>query len=146
MATRSVIFKETTEGIVVGKYIHWDGYPSYVGRILNDNYNTDNEVNLLFSHPNYISALQENIDDIHWGDEDMGWSKPIKILDVFEAAANSWVEWIYLYKNGQWYGTNLYLNNPHVLRSIPQLIGLTEDDWNEDAINGTIDELKLGLG
>jgi|15BtaG_2_1085339.scaffolds.fasta_scaffold06438_2 hypothetical protein len=145
MATRSVIFKETTEGIVVGKYIHWDGYPSYVGRILNDSYNTDNKVNLLFSHPNYISSLGETIDETRWGDEEMGWSSPIRILDVFEAAAKSWVEWIYLYKDGQWYGTNLYLKNPHVLRTVPQLINMGEDEWDNDAISGQIEDLKQGL-
>jgi len=145
MATRSVIFREKQEGIVVGKYIHWDGYPSYVGRILNDSYNTDNKVNLLFSHPYYISSLGETIEKTSWGDEDMEWSKPIRILDVFEAAANSWVEWIYLYKDGQWYGTNLYLKNPHVLRTIPQLIGLIESDWDQKTIKGKLKELKKQL-
>jgi len=145
MATRSVIFKETQKGIVVGKYIHWDGYPSHVGRILNDSYNTDNKVNLLFSHPNCISSLEETIDETKWMKEDMGWSKPIRILDVFESAAESWVEWIYLYKGGQWYGTNIYLKNPHVLRTIPQLIGMGEDEWDHDTINGKCKALKIKL-
>jgi len=146
MATRSVIFKETQKGIVVGKYIHWDGYPSHVGNILNECYNTDNKVNLLFSHPNYISSLGETIEDTDFRDEDMGWSKPIKITDVFEGAAESWVEWIYLYKDGQWYGTNLYLKNPHVLRTIPQLISITEKDWDHDNIDGVYKEIKIAFG
>ena len=145
MATRSVIFREKQEGIVVGKYIHWDGYPSHVGRILNEHYDTDRKVQLLFSHPNYISSLGETMFDTKWGNEEMGWNKPIKILDIFEAVVESWVEWIYLYKGGQWYGTNIYLKNPHVMRSIPQLINMTEDDWDNDAISGQIEDLKQGL-
>ena len=69
----------------------------------------------------------------------------IKILDIFEAAVESWVEWVYLYKGGQWYGTNVYLKNPHVLRSIPQLLKITEDDWDEDMLKGTIEDLKQDI-
>jgi hypothetical protein len=31
------------------------------------------------------------------------------------------------------------------MRSIPQLLKITEDDWDNDSINGTLDELKKGL-
>ena len=31
------------------------------------------------------------------------------------------------------------------MRSIPQLINMTEDDWDNDAISGQIEDLKQGL-
>ena len=40
MATRSRIGIELKDGSVLSAYHHWDGYPSWLGRILNTHYNT----------------------------------------------------------------------------------------------------------
>jgi len=40
MATRSRIGLELKDGSVLSAYHHWDGYPSWLGRILNTHYNT----------------------------------------------------------------------------------------------------------
>jgi len=40
MATRSRIGIELKDGSVLSAYHHWDGYPSWLGRILTTHYNT----------------------------------------------------------------------------------------------------------
>jgi hypothetical protein len=40
MATRSRIGIELADGSVLSVYHHWDGYPSWLGRILNTHYNS----------------------------------------------------------------------------------------------------------
>jgi len=40
MATRSRIGIELKDGSVLSAYHHWDGYPSWLGRILNTHYNS----------------------------------------------------------------------------------------------------------
>ena len=40
MATRSRIGIELKDGSIVSSYHHWDGYPEWLGRILNTHYNT----------------------------------------------------------------------------------------------------------
>ena len=40
MATRSRIGIELKDGSILSAYHHWDGYPQWLGRILNTHYNT----------------------------------------------------------------------------------------------------------
>jgi hypothetical protein len=44
MATRSRIGIELKNGSVLSVYHHWDGYPEWLGRILNTHYNTRSKV------------------------------------------------------------------------------------------------------
>jgi hypothetical protein len=44
MATRSRIGLELADQSVLSVYHHWDGYPSWLGRILNTHYNTKEKV------------------------------------------------------------------------------------------------------
>ena len=64
MATRSVIFREKQNNIVVGKYIHWDGYPEHNGRILLSHYSDVNKLNALLDGGD-ISILRETVGDKH---------------------------------------------------------------------------------
>ena len=47
MGTRSLIGKQLKDGSILGVYCHWDGYPSYNGRMLRDNFDTADKVNKL---------------------------------------------------------------------------------------------------
>jgi hypothetical protein len=47
MATRSRIGIELKDGSVLSVYHHWDGYPEWLGRILNTHYNTRQQVSEL---------------------------------------------------------------------------------------------------
>ena len=44
MSTRSRIGLELPDGSVLSAYHHWDGYPEWLGRILNTHYNTKEKV------------------------------------------------------------------------------------------------------
>jgi len=44
MSTRSRIGLELSDGSVLSAYHHWDGYPEWLGRILNTHYNTKEKV------------------------------------------------------------------------------------------------------
>ena len=44
MATRSRIGIELNDGSILSAYHHWDGYPQWLGRILNTHYNTKTKV------------------------------------------------------------------------------------------------------
>ena len=44
MATRSRIGIELKNGNILSVYHHWDGYPEWLGRILNTHYNTRTKV------------------------------------------------------------------------------------------------------
>ena len=44
MATRSRIGIELTDGSILSVYHHWDGYPEWLGRILQTHYNSRDEV------------------------------------------------------------------------------------------------------
>jgi hypothetical protein len=47
MATRSRIGIELQDGSILSAYHHWDGYPTWLGRILETHYNTKEKVSAL---------------------------------------------------------------------------------------------------
>jgi len=59
MATRSRIGLELKSGQIVSVYCHWDGYPSFNGRVLRTHYNTEEQVRELIDGGD-ISALRTN--------------------------------------------------------------------------------------
>jgi hypothetical protein len=56
MGTRSTISIQNSDGTVTGIYCHWDGYLDWNGRILNDHYQTEDQVRALIALGN-ISSL-----------------------------------------------------------------------------------------
>ena len=56
MATRSRIGIELFDGSVLSAYHHWDGYPSWLGRILKTHYNTKDKVAELIDGGDMSSA------------------------------------------------------------------------------------------
>jgi len=61
MATRSRIAIEDQNGTVRSIYCHWDGYPSSNGRILSENYKTQEKVESLIALGS-ISSLRPEVD------------------------------------------------------------------------------------
>lgn len=49
MSTRSIICKKNSDGTYTGIYCHWDGYVENNGRILNDNYTTEESIDRLLA-------------------------------------------------------------------------------------------------
>ena len=60
MATRSRIGIELKDGSILSAYHHWDGYPEWLGRILNTHYNSRELASELIDGGDMSAA---------WGDE-----------------------------------------------------------------------------
>jgi hypothetical protein len=63
MATRSRIGIELKDGSVLSSYHHWDGYPEWLGRILNTHYNSREQVEDLIDGGDMSSCWNDTI----WG-------------------------------------------------------------------------------
>ena len=57
MATRSRIGIELSDGSILSAYHHWDGYPQWLGRILNTHYNTKDKVSELIDGGDMSSVM-----------------------------------------------------------------------------------------
>lgn len=64
MGTRSMIGVRNTDGTIDAIYCHWDGYPSYNGRILSEHYQDESKVRELIGLGD-ISSLREEIGEQH---------------------------------------------------------------------------------
>jgi len=60
MGTRSRIGIQLKDDSIMSVYCHWDGYPSFNGRVLNEFYNTPEKVADLIDGGN-ISSLHTNV-------------------------------------------------------------------------------------
>ncbi len=110
MATRSRIGIELADGSVLSSYHHWDGYPEWLGRILNTHYNSKELAAELIDggdmsncwgedkQPEYYSARGEDC-------------PPRLDADLCEylLPENS-EEFAYVFRNGEWvcYNMNQY--------------------------------------
>ena len=63
MATRSRIGIELQDGSILSVYHHWDGYPSWLGRILKTHYNTKEKVSELIDGGDMSTCWTDTI----WG-------------------------------------------------------------------------------
>ena len=127
MSTNSTISLQNADGTVRSIYCHWDGYPSYNGRILVNNYNTIEKVEALIALGD-LSVLAESPELPEWH----SFNNPIKgycvaygrdrgdsntEAKVYESSelrryddslkTYLWggFEYNYLFKNGEWYVT-----------------------------------------
>jgi len=64
MATRARIGIELFDGSILSAYHHWDGYPEWLGRILNTHYNTKEKVSELIDGGDMSSCWTNE----RWGD------------------------------------------------------------------------------
>ena len=102
MGTRSNIAYQRPNGKVVVTYCHWDGYPEYNGVMLNQHYDNQKKAEEL-ANQGYVSSLKPTIKETL---EDRVNTEPPIIYHSAHTFYNdvSWqVEWIYLFKNNQWY-------------------------------------------
>ena len=72
MGTRSRIGIQLKDKSVLSVYCHWDGYPSFNGRVLNEFYNTPEKVADLINGGN-ISSLHTNVG---WNNETLSETGP----------------------------------------------------------------------
>lgn len=123
MSTRSLIGKTLPDGNIRYIYCHNDGYPTYTGVVLRDNYMLDKQVDRLLDLGD-LSSLGSEIGEQHDFNEPYGsdlykqhetWCRAYgrdrgeteveaKIVDTAawkEIRKKSWAEWIYLYNPEQ---------------------------------------------
>ena len=111
MATRSLICKTTGfETEIESKYCHYDGYPSYNGDILLNHYNNEIEIDNLLANDEYISSLETSIEETKFGGEEHN-SFHKDEQELYDCDDYG-VDYIYLFKNGEWYVTDCYENKP----------------------------------
>ena len=65
MATRSRIGTQLSDDSILSVYHHWDGYPTWLGRILKTHYNTKAKVAELIDGGDMSSCWTDSI----WGDK-----------------------------------------------------------------------------
>ena len=120
MATRSRIGIELKNGSVLSVYHHWDGYPEWLGRILNTHYNTRQKVAELIDGGDMSSCWTED----RWNSEtkaqeygpqyysQRGDDCPPRLdADLCEyLLPENGEEYNYLFRNGEWvcYNMNCY--------------------------------------
>jgi len=116
MSTRSLICIQK-ENEIDTKYCHWDGYPANNGIILFENYKEEHEVEELLVNDEYISSLGPTVEDTAYGGEqpNVPYAREdnnqwLLEEDVIEGGAECWAEYVYLFKNGDWYVAELYEN------------------------------------
>ena len=110
MATRSRIGIQLSDGSILSSYHHWDGYPSWLGRILETHYNTKEKASELIDGGDMSSAWT----NAGWQNETLPESRPLyysergddcpprldKDMDEFFADGE---EYSYLYTSAGWF-------------------------------------------
>ena len=78
MATRSRIGIELKDGSILSAYHHWDGYPTWLGGILETHYNTKEKVSELIDGGDMSSCWSDTV----WGKERTDGNKynPLSII------------------------------------------------------------------
>lgn len=114
MSTRSRIGLELPDGSILSAYHHWDGYPEWLGRILNTHYNTKEKVAELIDGGDMSSCWTEDrfrIDPIHgfkvqeYGPQyysQRGEDCPPRLDANLNEYLSNGEEYWYLYTNGEW--------------------------------------------
>ena len=140
MATRSRIGIQLADESILSVYHHWDGYPEWLGRILNTHYNTKSKIADLIDGGDMSSCWTNE----RWGDKNeyggqmkneveeygpqyysqRGEDCPPVLHDnlndfLVYTDDNCGGEYAYLYKNGEWTCHQVgYSVDPHMTREV----------------------------
>ena len=102
MATRSCIAVKLADGSFRGVYCHSDGYPSWVGRYLNDYFNSQEDAEALtaLGHLSQLGVnLNETISYHKWRDEPIAFATGPDIASVRNKID---CQYAYLFADGKW--------------------------------------------
>ena len=122
MSTRSRIGLLLDNDYVLSVYHHWDGYPSFLGVFLQQNYTTKEQIAELLDGGD-ISSIDSDTD---WNDEkvdnhvlyynDRGEkTEPrldLNVEDYIENKLSAMEEYAYLFENGEWICYDLDTKQP----------------------------------
>jgi hypothetical protein len=124
MGTRSTIGVLNTDGSVTAVYCHWDGYPEHNGKILMENYITEEKVRELIDFGS-ISSLSE------CGEPDISNIQGANTFpNVAEFVYEFGEKYNYLFINGTWFvndngATEQLFGNP-VFDMVEQVLEVRE--------------------
>ena len=130
MATRSRIGIELSDGSILSAYHHWDGYESWLGRILNTHYNTRQKVAELIDGGDMSSCWNDEVwgksrtDGQKYGPEyysQRGEDCPPRLDANLEEYLSDGEEYAYIFRNGEWvcYNMNQFNDNDPEIIEIP---------------------------
>jgi hypothetical protein len=116
MATRSRIGLELPDGSILSAYHHWDGYPEWLGRILNTHYNTKEKVAELIDGGDMSSCWSEKSwgklrEDLSYGPEyysARGEDCPPRLDADMDEFFSDNEEYSYIFRNGNWYAYDMH--------------------------------------
>lgn len=117
MATRSFICKKIGKDKFLSIYCHWDGSPSYNGKILFENYNNEMMVDKLLDLGDLSSLgeyLEPNPNEEHTFDNPqknvcVAYGRDRKETGTeakemtLQKLTEQWVDYVYIYKDDEWY-------------------------------------------
>ena len=119
MSTRSRIGIELSDGSILSAYHHWDGYPSWLGRILNTHYNTKEKVAELIDGGDMSSCWTNerwtnDLLDRHkeeYGPQyysQRGEDSPPRLDADMDEFFSDNEEYSYIFRNGNWYAYDMH--------------------------------------
>jgi hypothetical protein len=82
-------------------YCHYDGYPEYNGRVLQEHYSHPNQAKALVDN-GYQSGLKETIEESNEGRVHKEEPKTYNSVHNFLLDLQGDVEWVYLFTNNEW--------------------------------------------
>lgn len=106
MSTRSRIALLQEDGQVKSIYCHWDGYPSYNGKMLLQHYNSKPLVEALLNMGD-MSSLDATIEECTFYARDRGEEDVAAVVEPMEQFKQDIVddifeEFTYLFRDGEW--------------------------------------------
>ena len=130
MATRSRIGIELKDGSILSAYHHWDGYPEWLGRILNTHYNTREQAAELIDGGDMSSCWSDKVwgkdrtDDQKYGPEyysQRGEDCPPRYDETREEFLSYGEEFSYIFTSAGWvcYDMNQFSDNEPEITEIP---------------------------
>jgi hypothetical protein len=137
MGTRSNIAIKNDDGSYDVIYCHWDGYYDHNGVILFKEYRDEETVRKLIQNGD-MSALSESVEEgTYYKDRGDDWEdvKPLNLTAKNEEELCQ-QEYLYLWKDGEWWGFTMHDNEP-IVRLID---ALTADEKSLPKISSFLDE------
>jgi len=130
MATRSRIAIQLKDDSILSAYHHWDGYPSWLGRILETHYNTKEKVSELIDGGDMSSCWNDTVwgkdrtDGQKYGPEyysDRGENCPPRYDQTLEEFMSDGEEFSYIFTSAGWvcYDMNEFSDKDPEIVEIP---------------------------
>ena len=100
MATRARIGLELKDGSILSAYHHWDGYPEWLGRILQTHYNSYEKASELIDGGDMSLCWNDNKEPEYYSER--GEDCPPRHDKNLKEYLSEGEEYAYLYTNNEW--------------------------------------------